>query len=179
MGHRALLAYERDDRGYDVRYSHWGGDLDLRASITGATPFGRRPPGSHGDPPVDPVPIAVARTLADVVTDHLDVLVHEALYVVSTDYEVTEYRVLPFLVPTADGLVEGPDGPGRGALVETSPFDPGRGYVRGWFDGVRGLLGELVDRRVLAPEDVPGCLEDRLRRFAADREVIVDPAEDL
>jgi hypothetical protein len=41
MGHRAIVAYEREDGRFDVRYSHWGGhDLALCTDITPETPLG-------------------------------------------------------------------------------------------------------------------------------------------
>ena len=41
MGHRAVVAYERDDGLFDVRYSHWGShDLKLRNDIAEETPLG-------------------------------------------------------------------------------------------------------------------------------------------
>ena len=40
MGHRTLVAYDRD--GYDLHYAHWGVDP---ADITPETPFGGPPEG--------------------------------------------------------------------------------------------------------------------------------------
>jgi len=176
MGHRALVAYERPDGRYDVHYSHWGADLDLGRRITPETPFGRR---SGDGPVVEPDPRASGLALVALIADHLDFLHHEALYLVGTDSEVTEYRVLQFLVATADGVLSGDETVGRGALVEVSPFDPGSGYVRGWFDGVRDAVGEMIDTGSMDERDAFGYLEDRLRRFAGlDREVMIDPMRD-
>lgn len=181
MGHRALVAYERADDRYDVHYSHWGAALDLVAGLTRETPFGGPVPreGPRDEPAVDPDPIATGVPFPAVVADHLDFVQHEALYVVRDGYDVAEYRVLPFLIPTADGLIEGNPTVGRGVLLEVTSADPGSGYVLGWFDGVRDVIGELVDRGVFDPEDVVPSLETRVRRFAGlDRDLILDPAPD-
>ena len=160
-----------------MHYSHWGADLDLRRRIAADAPHGGPLDPDGEDPVVDPDPLDVDVPFVAAVAEHLDFLHHEALFVVSPAFSVTEFRVLPFVVPTADGVIEGSDATGRGALVEVRPLDPGAGYVRGWFDGIRDVVGELVDRGALTAADVVPTLLDRLHRFAGlDRELIVDPA---
>jgi hypothetical protein len=154
MGHRVLVAYDRD--GYDLHYAHWGPDP---ADLTPETPFGGPPDDEWAadrasdlvDPTggrlpenyqraVDPDPIATALTFAEV-CEHIDPLEHEALFVVAPDFSVRTYLVFPIDV----------DGRPTGALVG---YDGQRdaAYLRGWLAGARavrdtsGLDGTAVAR---------------------------------
>lgn len=142
MGHRTLLAYERDD-GYDVRYAHWGVDPD---DLTAATPLGGRIDDSwardrtvdlleeskggrlfEDETPgtvVDPAPIDRADSFEDVCA-LLDPIEHEALYVVASDWTVRTYLVFAIERPTPTGALIGYEDEHDAA------------YLRGWIAGVR------------------------------------------
>jgi hypothetical protein len=140
MGHRTLVAYDRD--GYDLHYAHWGVDP---ADITPETPFGGPPEGGWAreratdivDPAggrldddartaIDPDPLATGLSFGEVCV-RVDPLEHEALYVVAPDFSVGRYLV--FALRRAGGRR-------RGALVA---HDDGAdaAYLRGWLAGAR------------------------------------------
>lgn len=148
MGHRALIAYERDDGQYNVHYSHWGGDsrLRLREKITEATPFGGdeeepafvnammaalsedfggeisgRLAEASPDTAVDPEPTDVGVGIEEIVNEILDFLHHEAFYVVDRDFDVRAFRTWR-LHPPEDGEPFEKD-VGNGVLVEWADFD--------------------------------------------------------
>lgn len=160
MGHRALVAYERDD-AFDLHYSHWGAlDLALVDGIGPETPFGDPDPDG---PSVDPDPIATGVSWEGVL-ERLDPLEHEALYVVTPAYDARAYRVLRF------GFEPG-DGP-EGALV--SADRSGRDdHLATWFLDAKEVLGELIDRGVCTERDAHEYLVDELvRRAGGDRDVV-------
>lgn len=127
MGHRALLARERAGGRYDLYYSHWGGaDLSLAREV-------ETDPRTH--PQVDPDPIATAATWDDVLSVHLDPVVHEALFVLGDDGGVAAYRPIP---PESLG--------GPGVVVAVDPADPlDDAHARGWFAGAREALATAVE----------------------------------
>jgi hypothetical protein len=172
MGHRVLVAYDRD--GYDLHYAHWGPNP---TDLTPETPFGGPPDDGWAadrasdivDPTggrlaedhewaVGPDPIATSLTFAEI-CEHIDPLEHEALFVVSPDFSVRTYLVFPIDV----------DGRPTGALVG---YDGQRdaSYLRGWLAGARsvrdtsGLDGAAVARA--------------LRWLDADRGTVVWLVED-
>ncbi|MFB6296843.1 MAG: DUF6735 family protein [Halobacteriales archaeon] len=148
MVERSLLAVERDAGRYDL-YGGCGSDQRL---------------------------LAADRTMAELLAEHVDFLAHERLRVCGRG-DTRTYRVLRFALPTGRGVIEGDGQVGRGALVSVSyRLDPeDDGYVRGWFAGLRETLGESVDRGTLTSRDAFDRLEESLRRFGADREVLFDP----
>lgn len=173
MGHRTLVAYERD--GYDLHYAHWGVDP---ADITPETPFGGPPDdGAVRDraadllepaggrltderrTAVDPDPLATELTF-DEACLRVDPIEHEALYVVEPDFTVRRYLVF--------ALRDGGAGP-RTALVG---YDDARdaAYLRGWLAGARAV------RAVTAPS--PDAVVAALRWLDPDRGTVVFPADD-
>lgn len=162
MSHRALVAVTREDGRYDVHYSHDGGADDRLKRLL--------PPGV--DPPsalVDGAPIARGADFEGLLADHLDPIEHEALLVVGSDGEVVPFVVLPYLLATADGLIEWDV---RGVALalsgrDGSSLDPA--FVRGWFQGVAGVLGEVIDAGLLSPDEAFGWLDESVRRLAGDR----------
>ncbi|WP_332898050.1 DUF6735 family protein [Haladaptatus sp. CMSO5] len=131
MGHRALVAYEQPDGTHTLHYSQWGAlGFRLVEAITEATPFGPQEA-------VEPAPRETGLSLADILTEHLDFLAHEACYLVSPDFEVTAYLPVWFGLETSDEVV------GNGALIpvvfrDGEPVDVG--YVEGWVDGAKACL---------------------------------------
>jgi len=116
MGHRALIAYERENSNYDIRYSHWGAHgLKLKNDITKDTPLGSESmepeylnefiaglteqaeqndmevtgelTTAQDDTPVEPEPTETNLTLREIINNHLDFLHHEAFYVVNINYK--------------------------------------------------------------------------------------------
>ena len=159
VGHRALVAYRREDGSYDVYYSHWGG-ADLAVA------------GRLGDPTTDPVaddPLAEQAEFAAVVGRYLDPLVHEALFVL--DDEPRVYRTLWFGFgdrsgTSADGLLVGVDW--------DDPCDDAR--VRAWFAGARAVATHCREQVGLSRATAANVVERALRAWAGDREVIRPPA---
>ncbi|AEH38743.1 DUF6735 family protein [Halopiger xanaduensis] len=148
MGHRALVAYRRPDRLYDLRYSHWGGeDLSLAREITAATPL--------AEGAIESALLADSVALERILTDHLDPCVHEALYLVAPadDYAVEPYRVC--WLEWGDGR----DG-GRGAIVAVDPADDRA--VRTWFRATKTALGDAVEMGALSRRAAQAYLEARV-----------------
>lgn len=171
MGHRTLVAYDR--AGYDLHYAHWGVDPD---AIGPETPFGGPPDDDWArqratdvlDPAggrlpedreaaVGPDPIATGLSFAEA-CEHVDPLVHEALYVVDTDWDVRTYLVWSLRTPDRDhstAALVGHDG------------DADAEYLRGWLAGARSVR----DVRVL--DD--GAVLAGLRWLDPDRGTVVYP----
>lgn len=150
MGHRALVAYQRPDRLYDVRYSHWGGeDLSLAAEISAATPL------ADGAVDADLLADSVARER--ILTAYLDPCIHEALYLVTpaADYAVDAYRVC---------WLEWGDGrdAGRGAIIAVDPDETADRRVRTWFRATKTALGDLVEMGALSRRAAQAYLEARV-----------------
>lgn len=102
MGHRAVVAYERPGGGYAVRYSQWGArGYRLLDAITASTPLGGG--DADDDPAVRPEPLGTAADLAAVAASFVDPLLHEAVFVVSSGFDVRAFEPLAFWgrVPTA------------------------------------------------------------------------------
>ena len=188
MGHRALLAYRRDDGSpadsaddstaatddspdgatYDLHRSHWGGaDFALARRLSRETPF-----ASDTSFAVDPEPVATDLALAEIVGQHLDFLHHEAFYRVSQEYETTAFHALWFGLETDADRIERSDAVGHGALVEARPCE-GDDYLRGWFRGTKAAVGEMVDRGAMTSEEATDYLAARVESWADDREVIL------
>lgn len=148
MGHRALVAYRRPDRRYDLRYSHWGGEtLSFADEITAATPL--------ADGAVQCDLLATAITRDRILCDYLDPRVHEALYLVrpGADYEADTFRVC--WLEWGDGR----DG-GRGAIVAVRPEDDGS--VRIWFRATKTALADIVEMGALSRRAARSYLEARV-----------------
>lgn len=148
MGHRALVAYRRPDRLYDLRYSHWGGeDLSLTDDITAAAPL--------ADGTVEGRLVADSITCDRILTAHLDPCVHEALYLVDpgADYAVDAYRV--FWLEWGDGR----DG-GRGAVV--APRSDDEASARRWFRTIKTALADIIEMGALSRRAAQAYLEARV-----------------
>lgn len=148
MGHRTLVAYERD--GYDLHYAHWGVDP---AAITPETPFGERPATEWArscscqlvepeggeltvdrETAVDSDPLATELSFPDV-CERVDPLEHEALYVVDEQFSVRTYLVFAIGV---DGEAADACGRPTGALV-AHDGESDATYLRGWLAGARAV----------------------------------------
>jgi hypothetical protein len=203
MGHRALIAYERPDSLYNIHYTHWGGlHLRLKHEITQETPFGgeqsdensqrlfgalieayddetvSRVVGEAGVTPtqIDHDPLALAISLESVLTEYLDYLHHEALYVVERDFEVTAYRTHWFGLQYDCQRISGEPTVGNGALrtVRWYNGEPvGDGYVQGEFRALKRVAGDLCDRELFSPEDAREYLASMLSRWADDRSELI------
>ncbi|WP_440764171.1 DUF6735 family protein [Natronorubrum sp. DTA7] len=149
MGHRALVAYRRPDRRYDVRYSHWGGDgVSLGERITADSPL--------ADGAVDPDLLANAVDRERVLTAHLDPCVYEVLYLVSpgADYRVSAYRVC--WLEWGDGREDG-----RGAIVAVADDTADR-RVRTWFRATKTTLADVIEMGALSRRAAQAYLEARV-----------------
>lgn len=156
MGHRALVAYRRPDRRYDLRYSHWGGDTVAFAErISAETPL--------ADGAVDPALIATAVDRNRVLTAYLDPCRYEALYLVAPgeNYYVSAYRVCWLeWIDTDDDCDDDTDGD-RGAIVavESETADH---RIRTWFRAVKTTLADVVEMGALSPQAAQTYLEARV-----------------
>lgn len=161
MSHRALVAVARGDGRYEVRYAHEAGaDHRIRRLLA---------PGSRAPRDLLAGPLLARGLPFEDVVDRLDPVEHEALLVVETDGEVTPHVVLPYVLATADGLVESAP---RGAVLALVGRDGGYldpSYVRGWFHGATEVLGQTVDVGLLSPAEALGWLDDAVHRLAGDR----------
>lgn len=190
MGHRPLVAYERPDETYNLHYTHWGGcNLRLKNTIARATPFGGNEPDDPHTPrayeslqhaentdlpsayknrpetEVKVEPRAVGITLDDAITNHLDYHMHEAFYVVSSEFEVTAYRTFWLgFSSDAESVTESPS-VGHGVLLTVRWYE-GRpvtdGYLRGWFDAMKQMFGEQIDRELATESQAITALVERL-----------------
>lgn len=171
MSHRALVAAEREDGGYDVSLAVDGAADWLVEPLL--CPGARLPPGF-----VDGTPRGRAPSLEAVAAAHLDPLTDEALVVVHPDGSVSPYAVLPIVLATADGLVEGDPAGAAVALVGRDGSVLRPAYLRGWLHGATEALGDAVDAGCTAPEEALRRLADAVRRLAGDRhDCLVVPAD--
>jgi hypothetical protein len=132
---------------YTVRYSHWGAhDYRILEAVSARTPFGRNPntaegmenrtgpgPGSPTSttPLVDRKPLGTATGLGDLARGFVDPVTYEAVFVVSTTYEIDVLHPLAF-----DGSGETPSM--AGALVDLARDRDTRQVAReiaAWNDG--------------------------------------------
>lgn len=206
MGHRALIAYERPDCLYNLHYSHWGGlNLRLKHELTPETPFADETDSewsqhhyetllttqrdhhdidvvSVEDRPqsrVDPAPVATQATMDDIISTHLDFLHHEAFYVVSQRFEVTAHRTLWFGLQYDCEAVEDETTVGNGALCtvrwyEGEPVTDR--FVRGQFQGLKDVVGDLIDDGVFTPEEATRYMIEKLSEWNDDNlEYIIRP----
>jgi hypothetical protein len=123
--------------------------------------------------------LAADGTLEDLLAEHVDFLRHETLRRRDRGGTGT-YRVLRFSLPTGRGVVGGEEWVGRGVLVSVRyDLDPeDDGYLRGWFEGVRETLGDLIDRGAITIGEAFDHLESAVRRFGADRDLLFDPTRE-
>ena len=161
MGHRALVAYRRPDRRYDLRYSHWGGDtLSFADGISAATPLAA---GA-----IEPALVAEAITCDRVLTEHLDPRVYEALYLVdpAADYAVDSYRVCWLAWdggtrPVGSQATADPIGDGsRGAIVADDTVDDHT--LRVWFRATKTTLADVIELGGLSRRAAQATLEARV-----------------
>jgi hypothetical protein len=198
MGHRALVAYERTDGTYNLHYSHWGASgLRLKHAITEATPYGGDIPaqwarGTHealtagedikqvkqrldidGNCPTDvePLPQATDLTLEEAITNHLDFLTHEAFYVVDREFEVTAYRTLWLGLQYESRVIDQSPTVGHGIIQTVRWYrgEPvGDGYTQGQFEGMKRIVGKMIDRGVFDRTEALRFLEQQVLALAGD-----------
>ncbi|WP_226023941.1 DUF6735 family protein [Halomicrobium salinisoli] len=195
MGHRALVAYERPDSLYNIHYSHWGAsNLRLKHAITPETPFGGEyaqesrqnlltdlrtvdgqaeaetliEPDDQQGGQVDVDPWAVGVTLDELLTSQLDYLNHEACYVVDESLDVTAFRTHWFGLQYDCRTVETSPTRGNGAIRTVRWYDGepvGDGFAQGQFDGLKTVVGDMLDRGVFTLSSAREYLEAQLRSW--------------
>ncbi|AHF99696.1 hypothetical protein HALLA_13790 [Halostagnicola larsenii XH-48] len=147
MGHRALVAYRRPDHLFDLRYSHWGAaNLELADRIDADSPL--------GSGTVDSDVLADSVALDRVLTNYLDPCTHEALYLVSTDFDIRSYRVC--WLEWGDGREQG-----RGAIVEIGPDTSDR-ELSIWFRATKTVLADVIEMGALSRRAAQTYLEARV-----------------
>lgn len=172
MGHRTLIAYERD--GYDLHYAHWGVDP---GELTPEEPFGGPPDdgwareraeelltvenGRFTDEDgtaVDTDPVATGLSFVELEA-YIDPIEHEALYVVDGAFSVRTYLVFGL-----EGRHVGrTDGPAVALVGYDGPEDAA--YLRGWLAGARAVRG------VCGPH--PGAIVEALRWLDPERGTVL------
>jgi hypothetical protein len=191
MGHRALVAYERSDGSYNLHYSHWGAcNLRLRNRITSETPYGGTCPAKwaretyqaltagepveavreryidgSGSTDVEPVPQTTDVSLEEIITAHLDYLMHEAFFVVDRAFEVTTYRTLWFGLQYEAECAASRSAVGDGAVRKIRWHDNrpvGDGYAQGQFAGMKRIVGEFIDRGMIDEATARRLLKQQL-----------------
>lgn len=173
MGHRALVAYERDTGRYDVHYAHWGGQWQLPERIGPTRPFGAHPSSGTGDAPVvDPDPLATDCAFEAILDTHLDFQQHEACYEVGREWTVRPSLVCWFGLPSVDRCR-----PGDGALLGVDPTDVRADgeHLRGWFAGTKETVCTMVDRGCLSPAAARAALATAVASWADERRVRFGP----
>lgn len=199
MGHRALVAYQREDELYTLHYSHWGAQhLRLKHEIAKETPFGGEvrhnlwasmaidalqagnrehlehllDQAERPETSVRVEPMATGLTVDEIVSERLDYLRYEAFCVVSTEFEVTAYRTLWFGLDDYCEAAVCSETVGNGALQTVCWYEGepvGDGYVRGAFDAMKDVIGDMVDRDVFTLEEAIEYLKEKLTERADER----------
>lgn len=167
VGHRALVAYERDADRYDLHYSHWGAhDWRLATAIAPDRPFGRPASEHSGETAaVDPAPLATGCAFDAILNEHLDFQRYEAFFLVSDAFAVTPWLVCWLGLPGVDG-----DRPGDGDIVEVDA-DAVRTdgeHLRGWFAGTKETVSAMVDRGILDATAARQYLVGAVESWASD-----------
>lgn len=201
MAHRALVAYERSDGRYALHYAHWGAtDFGLVDAITAETPFGGGTTRSgtlldrlraalgieecggylaktdRSDTVVEPEPIATGCTFEEIIEDHIDFQLYEAVYIVTATYRVTPYLPLWFGLADVSEVVERSPHVGNGALVALHRDDTvaDADTTRRWFRGAKAVVGRLVDEGTISEANaVDRLIEAVTRRVDDEREVVI------
>ncbi|WP_136716470.1 DUF6735 family protein [Halorientalis salina] len=175
VGHRALVAYERDRDRYDLHYSHWGAhDWRLATAIRPDQPFGRPESEHRGETTaVDPAPLATDCSFDAVLDEHLDFQGYEAFVSVSESFEVTSWLVCWFGLPGVDS-----DRPRDGAIVsvDTGAVRLDGERLRSRFAGAKETVGAMVDRGDIDPETARASLARAVESWGGnDRPVHLGP----
>lgn len=160
MGHRAYIAYERDDDRFNVHYSHWGAhNLSLCSEITEQTPFGGDT--DESDTPIKPDPDEIGLTIAEV-CDLADDVMIEALYIVTREFDVYPFEPLRVRFDTdnhtGNVLYYGWDS-------DRSAADS---YRKGWAAGIRQTLETFVEEGQLTEAEARNRYITHILEQAAD-----------
>ena len=163
VAHRALVAYEQFTGRYDVHTSRWGGlDCGLASLLSPADPF--------GGGAVDSEARVYDRPFESVLT-MVDFASHEALYRVSTDFEIQAYRPLWFGLAHYLGAVD--DSDPSGVLVAVESVAEAR-ELSAWLRAAKGVLADAVTAGYLTVPEALDVLAEATRRRAGGRAVL-DP----
>lgn len=168
MGHRAIVAYQRESGTYDCYYSHWGAvDLCLKDPLgDGLAPgetYKRDPslPVQHNDISInpDPIPDAEEKTPPEIALEVVEYWQHKAVYVVPAIGDVEAYVTLDFDLD-ADGARSTHDG----ALVAPGWFEgePLTQRIAPRFEGWKDVYTDLVESEERKPGEAKAELERRV-----------------
>ena len=204
MGHRALVAYKRPDELYNLHYSHNGGlHLRLKQKLTSRTPFGGEKSNSrqklltellestdstdsiveaslgtdaHLQTAVDVNPKAIGLTKDEIIAEYLNYADTEAFYVVSSEFDVTAYRVHWFGLHHVADTAEASPLRGHGALRTVRWYDGepvGDGFVQGEFKTLKRIAGDLLDRGIFTHEEAVAYLKQKLVTWTDERAELI------
>lgn len=164
MGHRALVAYQKEGDVWTAYYSHWGAlDLCLKGPLADGLEPGetteidrRLPTDGSRRVGIDPDARAERVRIDHLVTEVLDYQQHEALYTVPSIGEVGAYVTLDFRFH--------PDEPNEGALVGPRWVHgkPLNQHVTIRFTGWKEVYQELIDEDWLAVDGAKERLSGRV-----------------
>lgn len=196
MGHRALVAYRRQDGRFNLHYSHWGAEVETAGKITLATPFGGANDGGENvmaaaftamfaeaagadsvavaddiadppDTPIRPDPMEIGVDIAGVM-DELPNAWYEMAFVVDTQYDDDGE---PTEMPVRAYRVEH-DLNGDELLLEPRERMGGGyhddSYQRGWYRGVKSQCSDLVENDVIDESVANERLLDAILEKRAD-----------
>lgn len=167
VGHRALVAYERDRDRYDLHYSHWGAaQWRLATAITPDQSFGQCDGTRDGQTvAVDPAPIATDCTFDAILRDHLDFQQYEGFYRVTSGFDVEPWLVCWFGLPSVDT-----NRPKAGAIVavDGSAVTADGEFIRGRFSGTKTTVCALLDRGLFDPETARAFLAETVQSWRGD-----------
>lgn len=203
MGHRALIAYERSNGKYNLHYSHRGAlHLRLKSELTPETPFGgdtvSKDVCDHFEELIDRKqedvsdidlatdkrvgtvveiePLACNLSFDGILTEHLDFLHYEALYIVTSDFDISAYRTLWLgLEYDCESIIESQT-VSNGALrtVRWHDGEPiNDGYIQGEFQALKSVVGDLVDRDVFDSEEAIEYMKEKLAQWTSQREDLI------
>lgn len=189
MGHRAIVAYEKNDEMYSLHYSHRGAfEYRLREEITESHPFGKGsnetwatetidsirsgepieqyPIEEHsGSTSVEPSPKDSAASLEEIANTVVNYLHYEAVYVVSINWDVEVWIPLWTGLSYESGRIETADVIGNGVLVAQTKQNPvcldHQDLLKKW-SILKEILGEGIDNSWITPGEASSYLQSKV-----------------
>nr|WP_254268327.1 DUF6735 family protein [Halorussus aquaticus] len=125
---------------------------------------------------VDVKPKTTRLTKDEILTEYLNYADTEAFYVVSSEFDVTAYRVHWFGLYNVADTAEASPLYGYGALRTVRWYDGesvGDGFVQGEFKTLKRITGDLLDRGVFTHEEAVEYLKQKLIAWTDERTELI------